>query len=81
MSKRLKMNFLERQSLLHQAANDFGFEDIDEMFANAVCDSLVAAICPECGYTTDMEPNQDQGWCEMCEKNTVVSVLVLGGLI
>ena len=28
-----------------------------------------------------MEPDQDRGWCEMCEKGTLVSGLVLGGII
>ena len=76
-----KINFLERQSLLHQAANDFGFESMEEMFAAAVMDCVVPAICPKCGYTTEMEPDQDRGWCENCNKGTVVSVLILGGLI
>jgi hypothetical protein len=44
------------------------------------------AICcnpdnPECDYTAEMEPDQDRGWCEECERGTLVSGLVLGGLI
>jgi len=77
----MALSALERQSLLHQAANDFGFETMEEMFAAACCDSIVPAICYRCGYTTEMEPDQARGWCEECEKNSVVSVLILGGLI
>jgi tetratricopeptide (TPR) repeat protein len=32
-------------------------------------------------YTTEMEPDQDQGFCEACGGNTVTSALVLAGLI
>lgn len=77
----MALSALERQSLLHQAANDFGFETMEEMFAAACFDSIVPAICYRCGYTTEMEPDQTRGWCEECEKNSVVSVLILGGLI
>ncbi|MCP1747530.1 rRNA maturation endonuclease Nob1 [Bradyrhizobium japonicum] len=34
-----------------------------------------------CDHTAEMEPDQDQGFCEACGGNTVVSVLVLAGLI
>jgi len=41
------------------------------------------AICMTdgCDYTTEMEPDQDQGFCEACGGNTVTSALVLAGLI
>jgi hypothetical protein len=44
------------------------------------------AICcnpddPECDYTAETEPDQDRGWCEICERGTLVSGLVLGGII
>ena len=38
-------------------------------------------ICTECGYTTEMEPDQQAGWCECCETNTVKAGLILAGLI
>jgi len=51
-----------------------------------ISDSVSPAICcnPEntdCDYTAEMEPDQDRGWCEECNANTVVSALVLAGLI
>ena len=63
-----------------------GFEDENELFAAAMIDSVSPAICcnpnnPDCDYTAEMEPDQDRGWCEMCEAGTLVSGLVLGGLI
>jgi hypothetical protein len=34
-----------------------------------------------CDYTTEMESDQDAGYCERCGGNTMVSALVLAGLI
>ena len=34
-----------------------------------------------CDYTTEMESDQDAGYCEACGGNTMVSALVLAGLI
>jgi hypothetical protein len=63
-----------------------GFENKDALFASAISDSVCPAICcnpdnPTCHYTAEMEPDQDRDWCEMCERGTLVSALVLGGLI
>jgi hypothetical protein len=63
-----------------------GFDDENALFAAAMSDSMCAAICcnpnnPGCDYTAEMEPDQDQGWCEVCERRTLVSGLVLGGIL
>ena len=34
-----------------------------------------------CTYYTVVEPDQDKGWCEHCETNTVVSCLILGNIV
>jgi hypothetical protein len=34
-----------------------------------------------CDFVTDVEPDQDAGWCELCNTNTVKSGLMLAGLI
>jgi hypothetical protein len=34
-----------------------------------------------CDYTTEMEPDQAEGYCEACGGNTVTSALVLANLI
>ena len=63
-----------------------GFDDENELFAAAISDTVCPAICcnpdnPACDYTAEMEPDQTQGWCEVCERGTLVSGLVLGGII
>jgi len=63
-----------------------GFDDAETLFAAVISDSVSPAICcnpdnPECDYTTEMEPDQNRGWCEACGTNTVVAALVLGSII
>jgi hypothetical protein len=63
-----------------------GFTDQNELFASAISDSVCPAICcnpdnPECDYTEEKEPDSREGWCEACGAGTMVSALVLGGLI
>ena len=41
----------------------------------------IRLACESCDYTAEMEPDQDQGFCEVCGGNTVTSALVLAGLI
>lgn len=55
----------------------------EEMLFNTLFDATCPGICtnPGCNYTTHYEPDQGKGWCEACETNTVVSGLVLAGLI
>jgi hypothetical protein len=36
---------------------------------------------PDCGYTSEVEPDQQEGWCEECEVRSVRSGIVLAGLI
>jgi predicted Zn-ribbon and HTH transcriptional regulator len=58
----------------------YGME-LNEMLEQSLFDGIAPAICTECGYTTDYEPDQDRGWCENCESNNVVSGLILAGII
>ena len=60
-----------------------GFATFEELAEKALFDSVSPAICcnPECSYTREMEPDQDRGWCDECHTNTIVSALVLAGLI
>jgi len=43
----------------------------------------VPGICmnPGCDYTTQVEPDSNSGWCEICETNTVASGFILLGVI
>jgi hypothetical protein len=60
-----------------------GFKDDISLFEAVVTDSVCPAICINdgCDYTSEMEPDQDRGWCEVCGTNSMQSALVLGGLI
>ena len=60
-----------------------GFKDPNDLLLAVGCDSVCPAICitEGCDHTTDMEPDQTQGYCEACGGNTLVSALVLGGLL
>jgi len=64
-------------------AKDWGFEDPGSMLEAYGFEPTVPAICsrPECDYSTLMEPDQRNGWCEDCGDNTVRSFLVLMGVI
>jgi hypothetical protein len=60
-----------------------GFRSIEELARSALSDAVCPAICMAdgCDYTTEMEPDQRRGYCEACGRNTVVSGLVLAGII
>jgi hypothetical protein len=49
----------------------------------AALDSVSPAICMTegCDYTCEMEPDQDRGWCEECQKQSMKSALVIMGVI
>jgi len=69
-------------SKLERLAEIEGME-VMELLEAATFDSVAHSICknPNCNYTTMMEPDQDAGWCEECEDSTVVSCLVLAGML
>ena len=60
-----------------------GFKTLDQLVGHAATHSACPAICMAegCDYMTEMEPDQDCGYCEACGGNTVTSALVLAGLI
>lgn len=68
---------------LETLARNEGFEDTMEMLEAATFDSVVPGICKAkgCEYSTEVEPDCNAGWCEDCQRNTVVSCLVLAGII
>ncbi len=73
----------EKREKLRKLARAEGFPFALEMLKAATLDSVSPAICTEteCDYTTEMEPDQDAGYCELCRNNTVASALILAGLI
>lgn len=71
----------ERQTRLEALRAAEGFDGIDAMLEAAAIDSVSPAICITCSYTCEMEPDQERGYCDHCGANTVVSALVLAGII
>lgn len=66
---------------LDQLARDWGMS-VDELLDAYVIDSLVPGICmnEDCDYSTEYESDQDEGWCECCNTQTVTSALLLAGI-
>jgi hypothetical protein len=60
-----------------------GYGDVVDLFAAVLSDSVSPGICINagCDYTTEVEPDQDRGYCEICRTQTVQSALILAGLI
>ena len=68
---------------LDQLIASEGYDDVVDLFAGVLSDSVSPGICinPGCDYTTEVEPDQDRGYCEVCRTQTVQSALILAGLI
>jgi hypothetical protein len=60
-----------------------GLATIGDLLALTVADSVCPAICMTegCDYIAPLESDQEEGYCENCGSNTMVSVLVLAELI
>jgi hypothetical protein len=69
-------------SKLEVLAEEWGLS-VAEFIEEYALDDVVPGIClnPGCDYTTEVEPDQRQGWCEICGTTTVRSGVVLAGLI
>lgn len=72
-----------RLKKLRTLAEIEGYESVEDMLEATALDAVSPAICVAdgCDYTAEMEPDQREGWCEMCDTNTVQAALVLAGLI
>ena len=55
--------------------------DVMELLELATYDSVSPGMCPKCEYTTEVEPDQSEGWCEECSAGNVKSALILAGII
>jgi hypothetical protein len=69
-------------SKLDDLAREWGMKT-SEFVEEYALETLVPGICmnPDCDYTTDVEPDQREGWCEECDTCSVRSGVVLAGLI
>jgi len=75
-----------RRAKLKRLCEIEGYDDAEKLFLAVISDSVSPAICcnaekPACDFTAEMEPDQEQGWCEACGRGTMVSALVLGAII
>jgi hypothetical protein len=73
----------EKQNKLRRLASLEGHDNIIDLLEDSIFDSLVPGICmnEECEENYNYEPDQDQGYCEVCETNTVMSCLRLNDMI
>ena len=69
------------RELLNVLLDEEGYADTYSFAEDFVFDSVVPGICRECHGVMDCEPDATKNWCDECGKNTVVSGLVLAGLI
>lgn len=83
MRKTDALSRAERAAKLKALMEAEGFGSLNDLLEASAFDSVSPAICVNagCTYTTEYEPDQDQGWCEVCDTNTVASALVLAGII
>ena len=62
-----------------------GFESLEDLMSDCEFGMRVGvpAICmnDDCEYSEDMEPDQDRGWCEECQTNSLKSAYILAGII
>ena len=72
-----------RSTKLEELAQEWGYSEPEEMLEHYCIDSVVPGICcePECRYSTEVEPDCRDGYCEMCGGQTVQSCLVIAGVI
>ncbi|MPZ29554.1 MAG: hypothetical protein GEV13_00915 [Rhodospirillales bacterium] len=72
-----------RKDKLRKLIEMQGFTDELELVEAALSDAVCPTICmnPDCSYTEEMEPDQREGWCPECKTNSMMSGLVLAGII
>jgi hypothetical protein len=72
-----------KQTKLQRLVEFEGYDDEQKFLEAIMMDSVCPGICcnPGCDYTTEVEPDQDAGWCELCGTGSVKSALILAGLI
>lgn len=56
---------------------------LEQALEQSMYDGVSPAICMNggCDNTTEMEPDQNRGWCDECETNSMKSVCILAGVI
>jgi len=61
---------------------DWGYSDLMKFLEDIAFDSISPGIClnPGCDYSTEVEPDSDRGYCEICNTQSVKSALRLAGI-
>ena len=72
-----------REAKLAKLIEIEGYESVEALMKAVICDSVSPAICmnEDCDFTSEMEPDQDAGYCDECHANTMVAAPILAGLI
>jgi hypothetical protein len=75
-------NKARTEEKLAHLADAYG-STVEELLEEWGHDSVVPGICmnPGCDYTAEYEPDQREGWCDVCGTQSVKSLLVLQGVI
>jgi len=70
---------VDHKQKLDQLIDTEGYDSIEDFAQESFFDSVVLGICahPHCDYTTDVEPDQQAGWCEVCDDTSVISGMEL----
>ena len=68
---------------LAELARQEGYDDALSMIDDFALESVVPGICRTvtCDYTTQVEPDQQAGYCEICHDQSVWSCLRLAGVL
>jgi hypothetical protein len=82
MSRRSPARAKQEPSKLECLANGWAMS-VTKLLEEYGLNEVVPGICmnPDCEYTTEVEPDQREGWCGACGTASVRSCLVLAGLI
>ena len=79
---------LIRLQRINAILRDAGYEivkDVDEipneLIETWVFDSVVPGVCKNCNGVEDVEPDCTEGWCSECNTNSIVSALIILGII
>ena len=62
--------------------NEYDYPDLTALIEDYVFDSVVPGVCKKCCATVDeIEPDSQDGYCDECGTNNIVSAMVLAGVI
>lgn len=73
------MKIERAKELLEILADAEGFDDPYDLVEANITDSIVPCICSndDCGYTSSLEPDSREGYCEDCESHSLISCIEL----